>query len=135
MRECSKNLPNTERTRIFSESPVIPGTSEQIPLITKSTSTPALDALYSASTNSSSSNELSFNLINACLPDCLFLISRSIFSSKPGLMLLGATSNRLYEYCGAKPDSWLNNLFKSSPKASSALSTPKSSYILAVFGL
>ena len=80
---------------MFSETPGIPGNNEHMPLITKSISTPAIEARYSASTNSSSSSELSFNLMKACLPAFLFSISRLIFSSRPDLIVRGATNKRL----------------------------------------
>ena len=43
-RECSRNRPSTERTRMFSESPGTPGRRAQIPRTTTSTGTPAWEA-------------------------------------------------------------------------------------------
>ena len=43
-RECSRNRPRIERTRMFSLSPGTPGRSAQIPRTTTSTGTPACDA-------------------------------------------------------------------------------------------
>ena len=41
IRECSRNSPTIERTRIRSESLGTPGRTEQIPRTMRSTSTPA----------------------------------------------------------------------------------------------
>ncbi|MNW60210.1 hypothetical protein D3C74_381750 [compost metagenome] len=44
MRECSRNRPRMDRTRMFSLSPGTPGRIAQIPRTTRSTFTPACDA-------------------------------------------------------------------------------------------
>jgi hypothetical protein len=44
IRECSRNSPTIERTRIRSEMPGMPGWIEQAPRTIRSMSTPALDA-------------------------------------------------------------------------------------------
>ena len=43
--ECSRKRPIMLLTRMFSDSPFMPGRRQQIPRITKSISTPAFDAL------------------------------------------------------------------------------------------
>ena len=72
----------------------MPGLIEEIPRITKSTETPACEARYRASMNSSSKSELSLNWIPDALPIFAFSISISILSSKPGRKVRGATSKR-----------------------------------------
>ncbi len=44
IRECSRNSPTIERTRMCSETPGRPGWSEQAPRTMRSISTPAIDA-------------------------------------------------------------------------------------------
>lgn len=57
-RECSRNRPSTDRTRMFSDRPVTPGRTAQMPRTHTSTGTPAWDARYSASMIASSTIEL-----------------------------------------------------------------------------
>ena len=44
IRECSRNSPTIERTEMFSEMPLTPGSSEQPARLMMSTRTPAFDA-------------------------------------------------------------------------------------------
>ena len=55
-------------TRIFSESPGMPGRRQQMPRTTSSIETPACDASYSASMMSGSTSEFIFIQIAAGLP-------------------------------------------------------------------
>ena len=56
------------RTRMFSDSPGMPGRSAQIPRTHKSTGTPACDARYSASMIASSTSALHLIRIRAGRP-------------------------------------------------------------------
>ena len=78
-------------------------------------------------TNPSSKIELSLSWIPEGFPSLAFTISRSMRSVIPERSVNGATSNREYVDCGAKPDKRLNNLVKSSVSSGSALKIPRSS--------
>ena len=43
-RLCSRNRPRMDRTRMFSDSPGTPGRTEQMPRVSRSTGTPAMEA-------------------------------------------------------------------------------------------
>ena len=96
MRECSRNCPITERTRIFALSPLIPGRSAHIPRIIRSISTPAHDASYSASIVSRSSSAFILAMIAAGFPALAFAVSRRISPSTSSASPIGATINGRY---------------------------------------
>jgi hypothetical protein len=48
MRECSRNRPTIERTRMRSLTPAIPGRRQQMPRTIKSMRMPACDARYNS---------------------------------------------------------------------------------------
>ena len=104
MRECSRKRPKIDLTVMFSETPLIPGCTAQIPRINNSIFTPACDASYNFATKCSSKIELSLNSIPAGRPFFAWSISRSIRSVNPERNVRGATSKREYVDWGPKPD-------------------------------
>ncbi len=93
-RECSRNRPSTDRTRMFSESPGSPGLSAQIPRTHTSTGTPAMLARYSASMTASSTIELTLIRTYASRPARWCSISWWIRATRPARSECGATSRR-----------------------------------------
>ena len=68
IRECSRNLPTIDLTRMLSDRPRIPGLRPQIPLTMRLILTPAWLAAYSASITSGSMSEFIFAQISAGRP-------------------------------------------------------------------
>jgi hypothetical protein len=83
------------RTLMFSDSSGTPGLTPQIPRITRSIGTPALDARYRASMIASSTIEFSLIRMPDRLPAFAFSVSMRMRLSSPLRRCSGATSSRL----------------------------------------
>ena len=99
MRECSRNRPITDRTRMFSDNPGTPGRRQQMPRTTRSISTPACDAAYNRSIDSGSTRLFIFMVMRPVPGGAA--ISPSISSNSRSRMGWGATSSR--RYCTSRP--------------------------------
>jgi hypothetical protein len=88
--ECSKNRPTMDFTRMLSDNPGMPGLRQQIPLMMRSTVTPACDARYRRSMTVGSTSEFIFAQMVAGRPASAFSISLSMSSNMPSLSALGA---------------------------------------------
>ncbi len=80
-------------TVTFSDTAGSPGRRRQLSRMISSTSTPACDARYSASTISASSSALHLNRISPVPPPTRWAISRSILASSAFFIVVGAASN------------------------------------------
>ena len=78
MRECSRKRPMTERTRMFSESPSMPGFRPHTPRTMRSIFTPACEAAYSSSMMIGSRSEFILATMCAGLPSAASLASLRI---------------------------------------------------------
>src|SRR5918997_1410430 len=134
MRLCSRNRSTMLMTRMFSESPGIPGRRQQVPRTIRSMRTPARAALYKASMTVGSTSAFILTMMRAGWPSSAFRPSRPISSMTCSLSPCGATRNfrqrRPWEY----PVSRLNNSLASSPNSGLAVNSPRSVYLLAVLG-
>ena len=126
-RECSRNRPTTDTTRMFSLTPSMPMRRQQMPRTFRSIRTPACEARYSASMQRLSVSEFIFMTIRACWPASCAATVRSISRRIPSRRCTGETS-ALRKSCGrAWPVSELNMSVTSAAMAGSAVKRPKSS--------
>ncbi len=132
IRECSRNSPTIDRTRMRSETPSTPGTRQQAPRTIRSISTPARDASYSASIAPLSTIALHLITIRAGAPVRALAASRSTSSLNRDRSVIGATSSRRNARWRDRPVRTLNRSVTSAPSSSRQVSSPTSVYRRAV---
>jgi hypothetical protein len=92
-RSCSRNRPRIDITRMFSDTPWIPGRRQQIPRTHRVIFTPALEARYSARITSSSTSAFSLAKMAAGLPARARAAWASILASTALHRSKGATAS------------------------------------------
>src|SRR5829696_53175 len=135
IRECSRNSPTIERTRIVSDTSGRPGRRHIAPRTMQSIWTPALDASYSASITCTSTSELTLMTMRAGAPPRARTASRSMSSRIRGRSVIGATRSLRNTRWRERPVSTLNRSVTSAPSSSRHDSRPRSTYSRAVLEL
>src|SRR3990167_7253986 len=132
MRECSRKRPITERTRMFSDRPAMPGLSAHTPRTMSSIFTPAPEARYSSSMICGSSSEFILPMMRAGLPPEASFASLRIAATIFLCRVKGDCQTCFILPTRPRPVSCLNTSFTSAHSSSFEVSNPKSVYRRAV---